>query len=221
MSDNSPSREAPAVSPVPASIPSASLWPMLEFRPLPELLRGIVVRYAEGAWLPDDGEYDLSFIAYGAGVPRGIYIDLPYQRNIIWSGLTSHWSAKNYEHPRCNPWHYLLREGASDWGGDWGHDSHPNYRAGRAAMSECCRRNRCANGTGPKFEDGDKHILAGLVRERETKRIITPPAHRVCMFCGGKWELHAQAIEARRAETGTGSVHESAVPQGCAQGDRL
>lgn len=27
----------------------------------------------------------------------------------------------------------------------------------------------------------------------------------------------AQAIEARRAETGTGSVHESAVPQGCAQ----
>lgn len=27
----------------------------------------------------------------------------------------------------------------------------------------------------------------------------------------------AQAIEARRAETGTGSVHESAVPTGCAQ----
>ena len=28
--------------------------------------------------------------------------------------------------------------------------------------------------------------------------------------------LAAQAIEARRAETGTGSVHESAVPQECA-----
>jgi hypothetical protein len=29
----------------------------------------------------------------------------------------------------------------------------------------------------------------------------------------------AQAIEARRAETQSGSVHESAVPQGCAQKD--
>lgn len=31
--------------------------------------------------------------------------------------------------------------------------------------------------------------------------------------------LVAQAIEARRAATGTGAVHESAVPQGCAQPD--
>lgn len=30
-------------------------------------------------------------------------------------------------------------------------------------------------------------------------------------------QIDAQAIETRRAETGTGSVHESAVPQGCAQ----
>lgn len=31
----------------------------------------------------------------------------------------------------------------------------------------------------------------------------------------------AQAIEARRAETGTGSVHESAVPTGCAKDQSL
>ncbi|WP_186729149.1 hypothetical protein [Sphingomonas panacisoli] len=34
-------------------------------------------------------------------------------------------------------------------------------------------------------------------------------------------EALAQAIEARRAETQGGSVHESAVPQGCAQKGRL
>lgn len=33
----------------------------------------------------------------------------------------------------------------------------------------------------------------------------------------GHEKIEAQAIEARRAETGTGSVHESAVPTGCAQ----
>lgn len=36
---------------------------------------------------------------------------------------------------------------------------------------------------------------------------------RTCPFCGASYSKPAQAIEARRAETHSGSVHESAVRQ--------
>jgi hypothetical protein len=39
---------------------------------------------------------------------------------------------------------------------------------------------------------------------------------RTCPLCFASYDRLAQAIEARRAETGTGSVHESAVATPCA-----
>lgn len=179
----------------------SGLWPVYEFRPLPEHCRGTVLRYADGQWLPDDGEFDLAFMVYGAGAPMAYYVDLPFQRNIVWSGLTSHWSASNYDHPRANPWHYMMREGESEWGGDWGRDRHLNTRVGREAMSACCARNSCANGDGPQFKEGDRYIVVGLLRERETKAVVTPPDRLICMYCGDSWHDKARCQDALARET--------------------
>ncbi len=215
----SPSVEPVPVSPaVAASIPNA-LWPTYEFRPRDCELRGTVLRYADGAWLPDDGEWDLAFISYGMSAPMVYYVDLPYQRNIVWRGLTTHWRGSIRDHPRGNPWHYMLREGETEWGGDWGRSNHPNSRAGDSGMSKCGSINRCANGRGIRFDVADPHIVLGLVRDRSTKKVLRVPTFFECMYCGEGWRnaLLAQAIEAQRAETPeSGSVHESAVPTGCA-----
>lgn len=206
------SQAEPEVSALRASIPSA-VWPIYEFRPRDCHLRGTVLRYADGQWLPDDGSWDLAFISYGAGAPICIYVDLPYQRNIIWKGLTTHWTGCISEHPRGNPWHYMLRDGETDWGGDWGRSRHPNSQAGDEGMSKCASINRCANGRGIHFNVCDPHIVLGLLRERESGEIVRVPPDFTCMYCGDGWRdaLLASAIEAGTAETQSGSVHESAV----------
>ena len=174
------------------------IWPVFEFRPREKDLLGIVLRYADGAWIADDGEHDLAFIAYGSGAPMAFYVRLPYQRNIIWSGLTQHWRGHDRNHPHGNPWHYMLREGATEWGGHWPErDWHPNEIAGRKAMNECSRRNRCANGRGPEFNICDPYIVLGLVRDRGTKEAVSIP-DPVCMYCGDKW-LHALVEESAKA----------------------
>lgn len=183
---------------------AADLWPVYEIRPLPQYQRGTVLRYADGDWLPDDGEWDLAFVCYGGGAPMALGVDVPYQRNIVWSGMTaSHWSASDPDHPRGgNPWHYMLREGETEWGGDWGRDRHLNRRAYDRAMSHCSSINRCANGSGARFESGNAWIEAGLLRERETKLIVSAPENLSCMYCGDAWStklaLRLAASHARK-----------------------
>lgn len=156
------------------------IWPVFEFRPLPGLLKGDIRRYAEGKWLDDDGEYDVCFINHSIS----LYFEPPYQRNIICSWLTGHWSLDVADHAGGNPWHYALREGATDWGGDWGRNSHPNYKAGSAGMNEICRLHSCANGRHVEMKATDKHIAAGLLRNRETKEVFRFPHGLTCMYCG-------------------------------------
>lgn len=167
----------------------SALWPVYEFRPLPRYSRNTVSRYADGQWVPDDGEWDLAFMIIGPDGPLVLGVDLPYQKNIIWKGLTSHWSAQNVDHPRCNPWHYMLRDGETEWGGPWSRerDAHPNSRAYEAGMRRCCSLRGSASGTGPKFDVRDPYILAELLRERESREIVVPPARPVCMYCGEAW----------------------------------
>lgn len=205
-----------AVSALRVGIANAAVWPVFEFRPLPDQMRGTVLRHNGGQWIADDGEHDVAFVCYGAGAPLGLYVDLPFQRNIVWGGLTSHWSGANYDHPRANPWHYMLCEGATEWGGEWGKDWHPNAKAGRDAMNHCCAINSCANGRGPKFEHGDPYFSLGLVRVRETGAVVVPPPALTCMYCGEGWErkLRAQGTSAGTAETGTGSGRQPAGPVG-------
>lgn len=164
------------------------IWPVLEFRPLPSFFDkynyGVddraVHRYANGEWIPDDGEYDLAFAIKG----YCLMVELPYQKNILWSWCTGHWSAFEPNHPHGNAWHHMLREGQTEWGGDWGRDLHPNTKAGRSGMNFAIRNRGCANGLRVAFHLNDKHIAAGLLRERDTKKVVTFPGIPVCLHCG-------------------------------------
>lgn len=163
------------------------IWPVYEFRPLPDVFHGEVIRYADGAWLPDDGEYDLAFAC--PWDRKVLYVDLPYQRNIVLSWTTGHWSGYEAQHPRGNAWHYALREGASEWGGGWNRDAHPNSKAGRNGMNHVCGMTGSAAGVGIEMQPTDKHILARLVRERDSKQVLTLPLDRLCMYCGALAEV--------------------------------
>lgn len=156
--------------------------PIYEFRPLPQTMRGTVLRYCGGEWAPDDGEYDLAFAMPDECVVY--YVDLPYQKNIVWSWLDQHWQRNNAAHPRGNPWHYMLRDAAKKWGGDWGRQNHENTRAGDSGMSHVCDLRGCSNGRGPEFTIGDPWIARGLVRDASTKEVVAFPKKFLCMYCG-------------------------------------
>lgn len=171
--------------------------PVYEFRPLPGMFNtawGPVRRYADGQWLPDDGEYDIAFIGLSPA-PICLYVEHSHQKNIVASWTTGHWSGFEKAHPRGNAWHYALRDGETEWGGDWGRERHENYRAGRAGMDKICGEQRCANGRHIELNmPNDPHIVAGLVRDRETKELFTFLQRLMCMYCGVEHAL-AQAEE--------------------------
>jgi hypothetical protein len=160
------------------------LWPVFEMRPI-DLTRSWL-RYADGQWIDDDGEHDTTFItADNNGAPFCIYVSLPYQKNIVWSGCVGHWSSIGpAKHPDRNPWHYMLRRNAKDWGGDWARDQHENIRAGDAGMNKLCGMRSCANGRHAEWRIGNEFIAAGVVREREPKEVVTFPKRFNCMYCG-------------------------------------
>lgn len=179
---------------------SEMIFPVYEFRPNKAAIgaRGPLHRFAEGKWIPDDGEYDLAF----AWNNVCLYVSLPYQRNILWSWCRGHWSGSDPRHPRTNPWHYMLREGAAEWGGSWGRDEHPNERAGRSGMTWVVGQWSCANGHHVEFHLDDPHIAAGLVREQATKKIVTFPARPICMYCHGDGSTPAEIAEGYAADFG-------------------
>jgi len=168
--------------------------PVYEFRPLSDVFKGPVRRYADGKWIDDDGEYDIAFIGQ-CWAPVCLYVEHSYQRNIVAGWLTSHWSCRNNRHPNANPWHYVLREGETEWGGDWGRERHLNYRAGSSGMDKMRSENSCSNGWHVDLKDPtDAHIAAGLVRDRDTKEIFTFPKRLVCMYCGDEFS-HEKEID--------------------------
>lgn len=193
-----PRGDAPSLRESPQLLEALSLWPVYEFRPLfgNEARGREILRYNGGLWTPDDGEYDLAF----ACLQVVTYVDLPYQRNIVWQGTTGHWSGFDADHPRGNAWHYMTRDGADIHRGRWPREAHPNKRAGDSGMSAMCSKYRSASGRGVRFEDSDPTIKAGLLRERETKRVVTAPAIRVCCYCGPQWEAKAAALPGNRKD---------------------
>lgn len=159
------------------------LFPIYEFRPVKEYVD--CLRFADGKWIPDDGEYDLAFVGKDNGFPMGIYFKLPYHSNIIWSWCKKgNWGANVTQHPRGNAWHYMLRPRKKTWGNSWARDLHPNIIVGNKAMDKCCSMYSCANGTGGEFHINDPYIKNGLVRNKETKEIIIFPEIFHCIYCG-------------------------------------
>lgn len=164
------------------------LWPVYEFRPSAGFFdaRHPVWRYDGTDFVEDDGEYGLAFAGKIHSAPVALYVDLPYQRNIIWSWCDRSWGDTEPRHPHSNVWHYALRDGTKNWGGDWGRDQHPNALAGRKAMNYLATKHGCANGRPIEFHPTDRHISAGLVRERATGEVYIRPPDIQCMYCGDR-----------------------------------
>jgi hypothetical protein len=165
--------------------------PVYEFRPLPDVFKtvwGEVRRYADGKWIPDDGEYDIAFIGREPA-PICLHVEHSYQRSIIAGWCTGHWGAFEKAHPRGNAWHYALRDGETEWGGDWGRERNLNYQAGRSGMNKMSSEYGCSNGRHVELnKPDDPHISAGLVRDRETKEIFVFPSQLICMYCEARFE---------------------------------
>lgn len=160
-------------------------FPVYEFRLLPEQIGGKVYRYAGGKWIKDDGEYDLAFAVIGFGAPMCYYVDLPYRPNLLWKWvLDGQWGGYVQKHPKGNAWHYMSRNGEKSLGDNWKRETHPNEIAGESGMDFVCNSQSCANGGGVEFEIGDPYIIAGLMREKESKKIITFPEIFNCIHCG-------------------------------------
>lgn len=142
-------------------------------RPLPSY-EGKWLRYAEGEWLPDDGERDLAFIhtADGYGAPMCLYVDMPHWAGIQWSWMTQ---------PR-NRWHYMVRSINEGWGPRWERDKHPNEQAGRRGMNKLSSMRGCANGRPARFQPDDPYIKAGILWT-SAGELVTPPEELVCMDC--------------------------------------
>lgn len=176
------------------------------FRPSDIPMRGIVaipsgctheghglLRYADGKWIPDDGEPDLAFV-YGA-IAYGV--SLPHSTNILWSWVDFDLSRsflpeylKRY-HVKC--WHYqtINNTDLGDCRWDKGRNQHPNEVAHRSAMDKCCSIHGVANGRRVDLTIDNEWIKHGLLHVKSTMQPIKPPDNPVCFLCleNGKGHL--------------------------------
>jgi len=158
------------------------LFPVYEFRPL---YKGSLVRYNNGKWTDDDGEYDIAF--YTADNVFSFGVDLPYYDNILWSWCKDmQWGSYVNGHPVGNAWHYSTKDGSKNRGELWkDRYKHPNVKARDLASSELCKKKGVANGRGPQlFHYECSYIINGYVREQETGIVVSAPEILNCIYCG-------------------------------------
>jgi hypothetical protein len=161
----------------------AYTFPVYEFRPLPTDRK--LLRYNNGNWIEDDGEFDICFITDDPGVPFCYTVKLPYRKNILWSwAKDGNWGAHVNKHPNGNAWHYMSRDGGSDISDSWERHNHPNIKIHDVGSKIVCDKRGACNGRGPEFHIGDKYIQAGLVRERTSKTVVKFPKVFKCIYCG-------------------------------------
>jgi len=173
-------------------------YPVYEFRPYEggfnserfSLKQDEVLRYAKGAWIPDDGQYDLAFIIPNHFI--AMFIDIPYKTNIKWSLVNL-----SRRHIDGTPWHYQLRGGyyLQEWDSS-NRIQHPNLIASASAISKLTSIQGCANGYGVDITDvGDPTLCNGLVRNVETKKPLVPPKSVTCTFCGHRFRTHPRIYQ--------------------------
>ena len=157
-------------------------FPVYEFRPL--ITTESYMRFNNGNWIADDGEYDLCFISNK--YPLVLGVGIPYHEKILWSWCKNgNWGANVRNHPNGNAWHYMTKDGSKSWHSPAkNRDNHPNVLAFTAGMNKCSSRNGVANGHRVDFHVNDKYILNGLVRDVVTKEVLTPPEIFDCIHCG-------------------------------------
>lgn len=175
---------------------------IVEFRPRPGLFTSDTFRYADGKWIPDDGEYDTAFICMNAklvenkGYKVCLYFEPPYRKNIRWSWCDGHWSATDERHPDGNAWHYMLVPGTNVLG-DWDRYRHPNVVAKESGFERMLNLANCCNGAAIELKPDDRHIKDGLARIKGSGDVIVPPSKSLCMYCSDPIRLdrELQSIE--------------------------
>ncbi len=157
--------------------------------------RHSVLRYAEGQWIPDDGEYDLAFV-------RGVLalgVHLPDYGNSVWSwmdmDLTKSWLPERL-HKYAN-WHhsYNMNNTPFDQKYHWDNSQHPNKIAMKSAMDKACSLHGCANGNGAYITHEGNRDVPWLAEKRililPTMKPVLIPENPTCYLCldNGKGHL--------------------------------
>jgi hypothetical protein len=190
------------------------------FRPLHEgydytRIQGL--RYANGRWIPDDGEYDLAFVISNFAY----YVALPQYSNLLWTWsdapLAKKWLPE-YLHRYAESWHSMTIDNTptSDdyrrysWEDD---DPHPNRVAGRSAMNKACELHHCANGRSIRIDDAqydtnqwihaNEYIKRGVLKIQRTMQPVTLPIKLECYLCADNGKGHLiQALQDYKDDLG-------------------
>jgi hypothetical protein len=179
----------------------------LIFRPLDNYNENFptrTLRYANGEWIPDDGQFDLAFIQ-GNNV---LSVNLPSYSNLLWSwtdyDLTKKWLPEHL-HRNIKGWHettidntplseeYVRFKFSNS-------DTHPNAIAHRSAMEKCCEIYHCANSSGTSITDAnrginkyfptDEYIKRRLLRIQRTNEPVVIPEKLECYLCANNGKGH-------------------------------
>ncbi len=152
-------------------------------------------RYADGQWLPDDGEYDLAFA-------QGVFalgVTLPDYSNSVWGwfdmGLTKSWLPEQLHkyargHHSCTINNTPLSQ---DY--HWENSHHPNKVAMKSAMDKVCSLCGCANGRGAYLTSEHKDSVPWLAEKQvliqSTMQPVLIPENPACYLCldNGKGHL--------------------------------
>jgi hypothetical protein len=142
-----------------------------------------LLRYADGKWIPDDGEPDLAFVhgvvAFG--------VRLPSYTNIIWEWLDLELTRSlipEYLRREVNGWHYMTTNNKAIHDHYWfDKEKHPNEIAHKSAMDKCCEIHSVANGRGPELWLDNEWIKRGLLYVKSTMTKIVAPDNPVCCLC--------------------------------------
>lgn len=146
-----------------------------------------VLRYAEGKWIPDDGEYDLAF-AHGV---FAFGVNLPDYSNIIWSwfdiDLTRRWLPKHL-HKYAGGHHcYTIDNTPYSQDYQWDNSQHPNEIAMKSAMNKVVSIHGCGNGRGAYLTSENKGDVPWLREKRilikSTMQPVLIPENPICYLC--------------------------------------
>jgi hypothetical protein len=168
-----------------------------------------MLRYADGDWLPDDGETpDLAFVTNThASAPFAFYVTMPYYTNLVWG-----WRDIELERRIVGRelekfvygWHHQTTNNKDCYDYRWQErDKHPNEIAGRAAMDKCCSMFSCANGRGANLtheEPESPYFTKGLLWVKSTMTPLKKPENPACFLCLDDAEGHKREASRRRYE---------------------
>jgi hypothetical protein len=181
------------------------------FRPLGIKNSTNTLRYADGKWIPDDGEFDLAFVIG----TQAFYVEIPNFTNLLWSWsdgeLTKKWLPE-YLHRNFKHWHYMT-VGNTHLEDEYTRytfpddDKHPNAIAKKSAMDKCCELHNCASGNAIRIDDGqydinqytkaNEYIKRELLRIKRTGEPIKIPEKLECVLCANNG--HGHLLEALKA----------------------